>query len=441
VTDSTSRIGSAEGLRRFESKVGPLARATGAAWLTLIALILVMANEVAMPLDFLVRPILVAFVPAVVIGLIAMLFGRRAPLAAVAIAALVVIPALWPWALALVALDVAISWFLRRRPETTFAGGRFALTAVVVLMAVSLIRLSPLVLDYFDVPAAAAGTDGPPIYILLLDGYPRIDSLEELGIDNTQFVSDLEDRGFDHYPHATSAHHWTHRTLEAMTAGTAAGIPDEPGSTDEERAIRGALRLPSDFVAIDPPASHVNMRGGRHLSAGGMNDFEIRLLGTSILGTIARDQSAGFASESLQRHFEQSLQLAEETSAPKVFVHLMAPHPPFLYAGGLTECWPGCDVFDVNADKLEMSVDEWGDRMKSNLIGVNGRVLGFVDRLLSKHPDAVIVLLSDHGGRWVADGSEVHRSFLAALTPGHPQLFRDEPHPDAVLRLIEATYP
>jgi hypothetical protein len=183
------------------------------------------------------------------------------------------------------------------------------------------------------------------------------------------------------------------------------------------------------------------MRGGFQVSAGGMNDFEIRLLGTSVVGMLARPWVADVVAASLRSHFEGSLRLLVESTATRTFAHVLAPHPPFLYAGGLSACWPGCDIFDVAARKLEISVDEWAERMDTQLRAVNERVLAAVDEILIEHPDAVIVLFSDHGGRYDLDLDEVHRSFLAARTPGHPGLFADEPHPHAVLRLIDATYP
>jgi hypothetical protein len=183
------------------------------------------------------------------------------------------------------------------------------------------------------------------------------------------------------------------------------------------------------------------MRGGWQVSAGGLNDFEVRLLGTSIAGMMTREWTADVVAGSLRGHFEESLRLMVESTASRTFAHVLAPHPPFLYAGGLSACWPGCDIFDVAASKLEISVDEWADRMDGQLRAVNERVLAAVDQLLGDHPDAVIVLFSDHGGRYDLELDEVHRSFLAARTPDHPGLLADEPHPHAVLRLIEATYP
>ena len=78
--------------RRLRAVGISVARTSGVAWLTLVALMLVMANEVAIPLDFLARPMLVAVLPAFVIGVASTALGRFATLAAVVVSPLVLIP-------------------------------------------------------------------------------------------------------------------------------------------------------------------------------------------------------------------------------------------------------------------------------------------------------------------------------------------------------------
>ena len=412
----------------------------GVAWVTMVALILVLANEVAIPLDFVVRPAIVALLPAVIIGIVCGPFGAVGRLAAVVAGSIVIIPELWTLAVGLAGIEAAIWLIQRRASNPRLRVGQFALLTIVVLLGLSVVRLLPSVTDYLGSASGPADAPGPPVYFLLLDGYPRVDELAKLGIDNRPFIGELEKRGFDHYPDATSAHRWTHRTLQAMVAGRADGIPDEAGSNTEEQAVRAALQLPTGFVAIDPPASHVVMRGGRQLTAGGMNDFEIGLLGASLLGMVARDWAATRVADSLRDHFQGSLRLMIASDSARTFAHVLVPHPPFIYAGGLAECWPGCGIFDVTPSSLGMPIEEWADRMDGQLAVVNARVLAAVDAIVERHPDAVLVLFSDHGGKF--DGQEeIHHTFLAARTPRDPRLFEAEPHPHALLRLTLEAYP
>lgn len=410
------------------------------AWVTMVSLILVMANEVAIPLDFVVRPAVVALLAALIIGIVCGPFGRGGRLAAILAGPIVIIPELWALTAGLAAIEAAVWLIQRRASNPRLRVGQLALFTVVVLFGLSLVRLLPSATDYLGSASGPPDASGPSVYLVLLDGYPRLDELAKLDIDNSGFIGKLEERGFDHYPEATSVHRWTHRTLQAMVAGSADGIPDEAGSTIDNQVVRAALQLPSGFVAIDPPASHVVMRGGQQLTAGGMNDFEVGLLGMSIVGSLARDWAANWVADSLKEHIEGSLHLVVASDSTRTFAHLIAPHPPFLYAGGVAECWPGCGIFEVTPSSLGMSVEEWASRMNGQLGAVNARVLAAVDEILETHPDAVIVLFSDHGGKFNGR-PEMHHTFLAARTPGNSRLFEVEPHPHALLRLTLEAYP
>lgn len=119
----------------------------------------------------------------------------------------------------------------------------------------------------------------------------------------------------------------------------------------------------------------------------------------------------------------------------------MMPHPPFIYAGGMHACWPDCNAFDNVAENIGISPDRWAALMESQLTEVNRRVVKAMDQLISTHPDAVIVLFSDHGGRISYDDrSEWHRSFLASRSPGHKNVFAGAPGPTSLLRVLTETY-
>jgi len=121
----------------------------------------------------------------------------------------------------------------------------------------------------------------------------------------------------------------------------------------------------------------------------------------------------------------------------------MAPHPPFLYGPGGSEdvprwCWPSCRVFTNTIEGLSVEMEPWVDGMATQLEYLNARLVGTIDNLV----DAVIVVFSDHGGRYSeGDTDEMHRSLLAARTPGHPGLFAAAPRPDTIIRTLLEAYP
>ena len=419
-------------------------RCVAVAWILLATVVFTRFADSVAPPDHLVRPLLVVGVCAIAIGVTARLARGRAILLSTALASLV---GAFGIAAPLIVISLAgagILTILERRPE----GVTVAVVRLVAVLGLIGVVRAALVFD-LGPPSVAhtAGQPGPPLYLVLLDGYPRGDTIASLGFDNSGFEDDLRRRGFDVYGDATSAHGWTHRTLTALLAGSPEGIPAEAGDTDAIRATRAELVAPAGWVLIDPPVGHVVMRGGQHLAPGGITEMEAHLLGQSIIGELAPDLGRAIIADGLRHHLEQGLELLSTTDATRVFAHLMAPHPPYLYEanGGprpIQDCWPRrCRVFDNAIEQVFITLDEWTTGMQAQLATENGMFLDAIDAILERQPDAVIVLFSDHGARYsyrVPD--EWRRSFLAARTPGKPDLFADEPHPHAVLRLIEEAY-
>lgn len=408
-----------------------------AAGLVLGGLILGTFADGAWPGEFLLRPLAVAALIAAVIGAAAVPFGRSAT-ALAAVAALVAGLTTW-WTVLLPLIALPFLLLRRWRQGTTLDLHGPALVLAGVFFAAGLARALPLV----SIPStqAVVPAEGPPTYVVLLDGYARADTLQSLGIDNTPFIEALEARGFDYYPEAHSLHSWTQKTLLAML--TDEQVPDGSGSVAEKRRIRARLRVPAGFLAIDPGIGHVTLTGGPHVNPGGVTDFETNLLALSAAGMLAPDWTWDLIASSLRNHLEASLAMIATTDARRVFAHLISPHPPFILGPGThsRRCWPQCHAFHGTTEHLDMTIEEWARQMRLQIEGLNPMLLDTIDRILAEHPDAVIVLFSDHGGRYTtAEPEEWHRSFLAARTPGYPNLFDVEPRPDTILRTLSRTY-
>ena len=145
------------------------------------------------------------------------------------------------------------------------------------------------------VTATEAAT-GPNIYLVLLDGYPRRDTLmNDMGIDNGPFEEALTERGFDVYDDAHTDRRYTDLTLMTLLTGSTEGVPDDTAPASEVQwLIRRALsaaELPRQAQAagyewdvIDSPAGHVTFSAGHHIQHGGVNTFEDNMLAESIFG-------------------------------------------------------------------------------------------------------------------------------------------------------------
>ena len=96
-----------------------------------------------------------------------------------------------------------------------------------------------------DEPSNAADPATPDIYILMLDGYPRADSVTRLfGDDNRPFLDALEDRGFEVAENSQSNYMFTaaHADLDAAHVG-------DPGH-------RGAAARGGRYCGREPAHAH-----------------------------------------------------------------------------------------------------------------------------------------------------------------------------------------
>ena len=418
-----------------------LALSTLAAWLVFAAIILGRFADDVFPATYLLRPLALALVLAAVIGAISLPMRGYAVAVSAGLALLLAVPAP-AVALSILAIVLAVV-LLQRLGRSPGQLDRPALVLAAVFCALGAIRAIPLM----HVPAFAGdapGMGGTPVFLFLLDGYPRNDTLRTIGIDNGAFVEALEHRGFDHYPAAHSLQRSTHRTLQAML--TEDEVTDTPVNVEQLRAIHESLSVPSGFVAIDPPIGFVTLGSGVHLAPGGPNDFEADLLGRSVVGVLAPDLGWAFLITGMRTGIDSALDLAATTDYSKVFVHLMVPHRPFLFGPGGTSdvprwCWPQCQIFADSIQDIGITREQWKEGMTAQLDGLHPRLLSAIDRILVRQPGAVIVLFSDHGGRMdETDRDEWYRSFLAARTPGHPSLFASSPRPDAIIRTLFDAY-
>jgi hypothetical protein len=426
----------------------------------------------AFPTFYLFRPLLLVIPLAIVIGLLAAWLARsHAPLV---VGITVGVISFWAtfarhwWEAALLALAWLALVLVARRlgrpvPLVPRAASTAAIAFVLVFFAAGVFRAYSSAEGPVTAFAVAREATGPNIYLVLLDGYPRRDTLlNDMGIDNGPFEEALADRGFDVYDDAHTDRRYTDLTLMTLLTGSTDGVPDDTAPASEVQwLIRKALSdaaLPSEAQAngyewsiIDSPAGHVTFSAGHHIQHGGVNTFEDNMLAESIFAQLVKAAFPYLLTDSLRAHFEQSVDslvlLADPDAHRLVLAHLFQPHLPFLWdAGGepvpAPFFWPRENIFAAQIETMGMSLADYSVAMEGDLATLNPKLLAMVDEITARDPDGVIVLFSDHGARYSLDlrQTEWYHSFLAARTPGHPNLFAEEPVPTAILRTLLPLY-
>ena len=355
-------------------------------------------------------------------------------------------------------------WARRRRPSRIrwrlITRAMSAITAVIlVAIAIAAVqngRITQIPRDLVaeapvgrEAPVARAQTvEAPSVYLVLLDGYPRADKLQdEFGFDNRPFLESLRQRDFVVAQHSRSNYLSTDLTLADMLNG---GIHRDPGeSTVDTHSLINDGEILGEFrdrgyevIAFSSGFEGVALRrADRFIDSGQLNEFEWVLLQISGLApvldwlhpTLGADQHRARILATL----DSATTLARETPDRPRFVlaHILGPHSPqVLGPSGEAVEVRGIKVpFDDSDEYQLLGPDEYSRRLGGQITYLNGRVLGFVDALVEADPLAVVVVFSDHGSGireyqdagGTSDTDLRTANLLAVRSPGQAGLIDD----------------
>lgn len=364
---------------------------------------------------------------------------------------------------------ILVVW-LDRRPVRRLSWARysqalsaFASILLVIVLAQGYVggKLGPAVADLnqgggLPGPDSAGQIDPtkPDIYVIILDGYARPDTLRTFfGFDDGPFLDQLESRGFDLASDSHSNYSVTAETLVTMLdmdyLGQIAQVANlHSGDPAANGQYRQAINHNKVFDLMRGQGYQVVATGSGweqlalrqadvYMDGGQLNSFEVALLRTSGLGfliqQVAPDWLGDQTRDRIDGTFEELRQVAETPSSrPRLVIsHTLAPHPPLVY---------GPDGEHLRIDFSNAINIESDQETRAAYVGqvayVNSHVLPVLDALTtSPRRPTVVILMSDHGSRLdTSAGSsvmspEADRNFFATLTPGHRGLFGDSPTP------------
>lgn len=426
------------------------------------------------------RPLIVALGGATLLVLISRLVLRNPGWAALAAGALVsvvfldpilmlVYAALLAWQPALRLLRLGRGAHGRRsRGEASAEPVRVAAFASTVLLVLALVRVAgsgAITLPQPSVSAAseAVAASRPNVHLILLDGYPRADTLRDtFGYDNEPFLSELEAIGFEVAHDARSNYTKTGLTLASMFNGSYVGDLPGAGSSvaSQYRAIQPIINrsellgtfqshgyrirsVASAFSTIALERADVVIESGR------LNEFEVALAQNSVAGRVGvldlREMLAWQARSAVEENLAAARFSADQPTFS--FVHVMSPHPPFVLGtddpvAHVPACFPiSCGLWEPSVGVTDVPVAEYAAGMRDQLDGLNPLVLKAVRDIVERDPGAIVIVMSDHGARYsLDDPDEQVRSLFAARTPGHDGLFPADVAPVNVLRGVLTAY-
>ncbi len=249
----------------------------------------------------------------------------------------------------------------------------------------------------------------PDIYLIILDEYARDDVLQNIfGYDNSGFLRFLEERGFYVARGSHSNYTITYTSLASslnmdylprLAETSGAGPLTRPllSQMIEDNLLVHTLKsagyrfymLPSEFYVTNRNrnADHVFRR-----MAGGLNEFERVLVGTTML----RPLMGGVKNHRLNRLYKfHTLPEVARLPGPKlVFAHIIMPHLPYVFDRD------GNIPRNHALEKSAYTLEEYRELYVGQVHYLNGRMREVIDRILteSRRPP-VIVVQGDHGFR------------------------------------------
>jgi hypothetical protein len=310
-----------------------------------------------------------------------------------------------------------------------------------------------------------APREGPDIYVILLDGHAREDTLaQRYDYDLEPFLEELENRGFEVARASHSNYMFTQLTLTSMFHRSLLPV-DALGPLVHGRPTNAAAREAVDHnptfdflrahgyttVAFGTPYENIAMRQADVFVEGSpLNEFELHLIETTfvldILGAVAPDFLPGAERTAINSVFTGLVAVARaEGRGPRfVWAHVLAPHIPFVFgAEGETVNIPIARGFPQYASGMGLSLAEFERRFADQTHYADARTLEAVDEILaSSAQPPIIIIMSDHGARSrpfdpaTATADDLRERFgtlFAAYTPGKSGVFPNDVTPAQVL--------
>jgi glucan phosphoethanolaminetransferase (alkaline phosphatase superfamily) len=277
----------------------------------------------------------------------------------------------------------------------------------------------------------------PDIYVIILDSYLRDDVLHDIyGVDNSEFLFSLEQRGFFIARNARSNHTHTALTVSSMlnydyldslskTTGLDTLAESHLGTMIHNNRTFHQLdclgykvtTLSNGFYYTDFPESDHIISTGTYPSS-----FAYQLAASTPLTLFTLQNQYNTLRERMFRTFEEVQKIPQSENPQFVYAHLMFGHPPFLFNIKGEEVNPLREMrFDsTHYFKSQVVKDDFVNEYKNQVTFLAGKVLQTVDGILanSKEPP-IIIMMGDHGPSFLdATNWERFSIFNAYYFPG-----------------------
>jgi hypothetical protein len=361
---------------------------------------------------------------------------------------------------------LSVVWAMRKPPQAA-ALNVIALGLVVVSVGQISLTSAPrsahaLGAEHAPVEHDLVRPQNPPdVYYFILDSYARSDLLyEAYGFDNSEFINELEKRGFFVAKCSQSNYVRTEISLgSSLNMQYLQELSDSfrPGNTNRnvlwDALKHSAVRYnfesmgyktvnfatgyawnelnDADYFMSPPPISS------------GMTDFEGLFLRTT-LARYAQDFGWVNPDEILARNYRErfsyifkSLPAIAKMSAPTfAYVHIISPHPPFVYGPDGENTNPA----DYWNEQGLYTAETYQKGYVNQTIYLNKKMLEAVDTILAKSETPPIIIIQGDHGPWLQPKFKRFWILNAYYLPGHKDKLYSTISPVNTFRLVFDAY-
>ena len=366
----------------------------------------------------------------------------------------------------------ALALFWVTRPKLTFISAASTLNTVAVALLVMVgwkilsdsepRRVHALALTDAPIQTDLVRPENPPdVYFFLLDSYGRADLLKEAyGFDNSQFLNELEQRGFFVANCSQSNYVRTEISLgSSLNMQYLQELSDKFSPDSTRRSLlwdslkHSAVRynfesMGYETVNFETGFEWLNIEDSDHFLSppaisSGMTEFEGLFLRTTLAryiqdwGWVDPDELLGRTFRDRFNYIFNSIDdIARMPSPTFAYIHVISPHPPF--------------VFDANGNPTNPA-DFWNDQRLypaklyekgyvNQLQFLNKKILQAVDTILANSKVPPIIIIEGDHGPWLQPNDKRMWNLTAIYFPGHKDKLYPRITPVNIFRLVFDLY-
>ncbi len=337
----------------------------------------------------------------------------------------------WVWALIWLAIAIVfIRWPQRIKFFNSFVT---IFVSIFCLQSLYLIAVNPIMWERASImdsvqkvfgdtlTVASAPAERPDVYYIIFDRYARQDMLQNIyGFDNTNFLMELEKRGFivprDAYANyqrtaASVVSSLNFDYLDRLQTPQTAESPDWVPIYNQFQDFRAARIFKS--MGYDTHFFGTWWEPTRRMATADRNHnfyelpealriiYEYSLVvGASRLVGLRKLDPLWWQCERSKKMFDALAELSDDPSPTFTFAHFLIPHPPFVTAAD-GRC------MEIAEAKAQTRAENYSGQVQYT----NQRILQLVDALLSKPGPRPLIILQADEGPWPEKyaGEEVDR--------------------------------